>query len=63
MITRMNLRQENDDPQPTRRSRRERRSVIPNDYVVYMSEDVNNMRKIDDPVSFKEAMKSENSLK
>jgi hypothetical protein len=63
MITRRNLRQENDDPQPTRRSRRERRSAIPNDYVVYMSEDVNNMRKIDDPVSFKEAMKSENSLK
>jgi hypothetical protein len=28
-----------------------------------MSEDVNNMRKMDDPVSFKEAMKSENSLK
>jgi hypothetical protein len=30
---------------------------------VYMSEDVNNMGKMDDSVSCKEAMKSENSLK
>jgi hypothetical protein len=28
-----------------------------------MSEDVNNEGKIDDPISFKEAMKSENPLK
>jgi hypothetical protein len=56
--------QENDDePQPTRRSQRERRSAIPNDYVVYMSEDVNDIRKMDDPASYIEAMKSENSLK
>jgi hypothetical protein len=55
--------QENDDPQPTRRSQHERRSTISNDYVVYMSEDVNNMEKMDDHVSFKEAMKSENSQK
>jgi hypothetical protein len=54
--------QENDDPQPTK-SQREKRSVISNDYVVYMSEDVNNEGKIDDPISFKEAMKSENPLK
>jgi hypothetical protein len=33
--------QENDDPQPIRRSQRERRSAISNDYVVYMSEDIN----------------------
>jgi hypothetical protein len=56
--------QENDDePQPMRRSQRERRSVIPNNYVVYMNEDVNNIGKMHDPVSYKEAMKSENSLK
>jgi hypothetical protein len=54
--------QENDDPQPMRRSQRERRSAILNDYVVYMSEDVNNI-KMADPISFKEVMKSENSQK
>jgi hypothetical protein len=37
--------QENDEPQPMRRSQRERRSAISNDYVVYMSEDINNMKK------------------
>jgi hypothetical protein len=36
--------QENNHPQPMRRSQRER-SVISNDYVVYMSEDVNHMGK------------------
>jgi hypothetical protein len=46
-----------------RRSHCERRSAISNDYVVYTSEDVNDMEKMDDPVSYKEAMKSENSLK
>jgi hypothetical protein len=46
-----------------RRSQRERRSAISNDYVIYMGEGVNNMAKMDDPVSFKEAMKSETSLK
>jgi hypothetical protein len=56
--------QENDDePQPTRRSRRERRSAIPNDYVVYMSEDVNDIGKMDDLASYKKAMKNENLLK
>jgi hypothetical protein len=56
--------QENDDePQPTRRSQHERRSAIPNDYVMYMSEDVNDIGKMDDPASYKEAMKSENLLK
>jgi hypothetical protein len=42
-----------DEPQPTRRSQRERRSAIPNDYVVYMSEDVNDIGKMDDPASYK----------
>jgi hypothetical protein len=31
--------------------------------VVYMSDDVNNIGKMDDPASYKEAMKSKNSLK
>jgi hypothetical protein len=31
--------------------------------VVYMSEDVNDIGKMDDPASYKEAMKSKNSLK
>jgi hypothetical protein len=56
--------QRNDDEsQPTRRSRHKRRSVIPNDYVVYMSEDVNDIGKMDDAASYKEAMNYENSLK
>jgi hypothetical protein len=46
-----------------KRSQCQRRSVISNDYVVYMSEDANDMGKMDDPVSFKEAVKSENLLK
>jgi hypothetical protein len=53
----------NDESHPTRRSQCERRSVIPNDYVVYKSEDVIDIAKMDDPTSYKEAMKSENSLK
>jgi hypothetical protein len=56
--------QENDDePQLTRRSMCERRSVIPNDYVMYMSKDVNDIGKMDDPASYKEAIKSKNLLK
>jgi hypothetical protein len=51
------------EPQAMRRSHCDRRSVIPNDYVVYMSEDVNDIGKMDDPASNKEAMKSKNSLK
>jgi hypothetical protein len=46
-----------------RRSQLERRSVIHNDYVVYMSEDINDIGKMDDPSSYKESMKSKNSLK
>jgi hypothetical protein len=52
-----------DEPQPMRKSQHERRSAIFNDYVVYMSEDVDGMEKIDDPVSYKEAMKCKNPLK
>jgi hypothetical protein len=52
-----------DEPQPTRRSQRERKSAIPNDYVIYMSEDVNDIGKMDDPASYKEAIKGEKFLK
>jgi hypothetical protein len=44
--------QENNDHQPMGRSQHER-SVISNDYVVYMSEDANDMEKMDDPVLYK----------
>jgi hypothetical protein len=53
----------NDESQPTRRSQCERRSGIPNDYVVYMSEDINDIGKMDDPASYKEAMKSKKFAK
>jgi hypothetical protein len=46
-----------------KRLQRERRSVIPNDYVVYMSKDVNDIEKMDDPASYKEVMKSKILLK
>jgi hypothetical protein len=55
--------QNDDEPQPMKRSQRERRSVVPNDYVVYMSKDVNDIGKMDDPASYKEAMKSKILLK
>jgi hypothetical protein len=48
------------EPPPVRRSQRERKSAISKDYIVYISEDVG---KIDDPASYKEAMMSENSKK
>jgi hypothetical protein len=57
------MRRNDDEYQPTRRSQHERRSVIPNDYVVYMSEDVNDIGKMDDPTSYKEGMKCKKSLK
>ena len=46
--------------EPLRRSQRNRRSAISDDYVTYMSEDIDG---IDDPTTFKEAMKSEYSSK
>jgi hypothetical protein len=52
--------EEINEPPLVRRSQRERKSVISKDYVVYISEDV---RKMDDPASYKEAMMSENSKK
>jgi hypothetical protein len=52
--------EEINEPSPVRRSQHERKSVIAKDYVVYISEDVG---KMDDPASYKEAMMSENSRK
>ena len=49
------------EPQPLRRSTRERKSNISEDFV-YMSEG-HDMGKVDDPNSFKEAMSSEYSHK
>jgi hypothetical protein len=46
-----------------RKSQRERRCSIPNDYVVYMSEDVIDIAKMDDPTSYKEVMKSKKIAK
>nr|AAP46197.1 putative gag-pol polyprotein [Oryza sativa Japonica Group] len=46
--------------EPLRRSQRERRSAIPNYYDVYLGE---NIGKVDDPTSFKEAITSEHSSK
>jgi hypothetical protein len=43
-----------------RRSQCERKSAISKDYVIYKSEDI---RKMDDPTSYKEAMMGENSKK
>jgi hypothetical protein len=48
------------EPPPMRRSKRERKSVISKDCIVYISEDVG---KMDDPASYKEAMIGENSNK
>jgi hypothetical protein len=44
--------------EPPRRSQREQRPAISNDYMVYMYEDTNDVGIETDPSSFKEAMKS-----
>jgi hypothetical protein len=48
--------------EPVQTSQRER-SAIPRDYEVYMNQDANDIGKADDPSSYKEAMKDENSSK
>ena len=48
---------------PLRRSTRERRSAIPDDYHVYLTEMEFDLGEDDDPVSFKEAMESSNKDK
>jgi hypothetical protein len=40
-----------------RRSHREGRSIISNGYAMYMSEDINDIEKMDGPTSYKEATK------
>jgi hypothetical protein len=50
------------EPQPLRRLTRERKTTISDDYV-YVSEEGHDMRKVDDPNSFKEVMSSEHSHK
>jgi hypothetical protein len=52
--------EEINEPPPERRSQRERKSDISKDYVVYISEDIG---KMDDPASYKEAMMSGNLKK
>jgi hypothetical protein len=47
--------------EPPRRSQRERRPAIFNDYMVYMYEETNDIGIETDPSSFKEAMKSRHS--
>ena len=46
-----------------RRSQREKRSTISNDYVVYLQESENDLSIDNDPVSFSKAMNSDNSDK
>ncbi|KAK1662939.1 hypothetical protein QYE76_051098 [Lolium multiflorum] len=50
-------------PSPVRRSHRERRKATSDDYITYMSEDVDDIGKVEDPTSYKEAIKSLNSSK
>jgi hypothetical protein len=49
--------------EPPRRSQRERRPAISDDYMMYMYEDTNDIGIETDPSSFKEAMKSRHSFK
>ena len=49
--------------EPVRRSQRQRKSTILNDYVMYMYENVNDIGLADDPRTYKEAMMSLNSSK
>ncbi|XP_013617106.1 PREDICTED: probable receptor-like protein kinase At1g67000 [Brassica oleracea var. oleracea] len=56
------IQEENSEPQiPLRRSGRERKSAISNDYVVYNIENECDLSMDDDPISFKMAMESDNS--
>ncbi|GAA0186409.1 hypothetical protein LIER_33697 [Lithospermum erythrorhizon] len=50
-------------PQELRRSKRERRSAIPDDYVTFLLEHENNGMLEDDPINFQQALKSFNSQK
>jgi Reverse transcriptase (RNA-dependent DNA polymerase) len=47
--------------EPLRKSQRERKSAISDDYIVYLTEDGCDLGHVDDPVSFKQAIMSRNS--
>jgi hypothetical protein len=49
--------------EPIRRSQRPRSFAIPNCYETYLSEDMYDVGKVDDPVSSKEEISSEHSAK
>jgi hypothetical protein len=49
--------------EPVRRSQQERRFAIPDYYETYLSEDLYDIGKVDDPSSFKEAIAHKNSDK
>jgi hypothetical protein len=49
--------------EPVRRSQRERRSASPDCYETYLSEDLYDVGKVDDPISYKQAIAHQNSDK
>ncbi|XP_071916233.1 uncharacterized protein [Coffea arabica] len=52
------------EPVPLRRSIRERRSAVPNDYIIFLQEHEDDSGLMeDDPINFRQAMKSSNSQK
>ena len=52
------------EPIPLRRSTRERRNAIPDDYIVFLQEhEENNGMMEDDPINFRQAMQDSNSKK
>ncbi|CAL1412906.1 unnamed protein product [Linum trigynum] len=58
--------EQNQHPQevPLRRSTRERRSVIPDDYVIFLQEHEDDIGLMeDDPINLAQAMRSSNSEK
>ena len=51
------------EQQPLRRSTQPRKPALPDCYETYLSEDLYNIGKINDPATFREAVESENSTK
>ena len=49
--------------EPLRRSQRDRKPTVFHDYETYFSEDMYDIRKADDPNSFREEVSCENSAK
>ena len=50
-------------PPPVGRPRHERKKAISDDYITYLLEDMNDLGKVEDATSYKEAIKSANSSK